>query len=144
MREHKKILWTVPSHHNADPRITLQHSQFSSQHNVSRPGLTSFGSTPHIPQQQQPFYNYEQQQAPYQQQQAQYQPAQYQYRDIEEYGRGQFYLHDAAPPPRRTWAQHAQHQQHEHELRGWQVGAATLHSLPPLPCSIYKACTSYT
>ncbi|CAB3250622.1 unnamed protein product [Arctia plantaginis] len=104
------------------PNIPQLHSQFSSQHNVSRPGLTSFGSTPHIPQQQQPFYNYEQQQAPYQQQQPQYQPAQYQYRDIEEYGRGQFYLHDAAPPPRRTWAQHAQHQlQQEHELRGWQL-----------------------
>lgn len=112
--------------HIADSRLTLQHSQFSSQHNVSRPGLASFGSTPHIPQQhlqqlqQQQFYNYEQQQ-----QQQQYPQFNNQYRDIEDYGRQQFYLHDATPPPRRTWAQHAQQQQQqqqEGELRGWQVG----------------------
>ncbi|CAH0602855.1 unnamed protein product [Chrysodeixis includens] len=113
------------------PNIPQLHSQFSSQHNVSRPGLSSFGSTPHIPrefqhqqlqqvqqqhQQQQQFYNYEQQQ--------QQQYPQYQYREIEDYGRQQFYLHDAAPAPRRTWAQHAQQQQqqqHETELRGWQL-----------------------
>ncbi|XP_026314542.1 patronin-like isoform X11 [Hyposmocoma kahamanoa] len=97
------------------PSIPQLHSQFSSQHNVSRPGLnTGFGSTPHIPQQ----HIYQQQQ--YHQQQYE-EPRQYQYRDIDEYNRQQFYLHDSPPPPqRRTWAQHAQQQQ-ENESRGWQL-----------------------
>ncbi|CAH2104188.1 unnamed protein product [Euphydryas editha] len=91
--------------------IPQLHSQFSSQHNVSRP-LNAFGSTPHLPRD---FYNYESQPGGQQ-------AFQYQYRDIEqELGRQQFYLHDGpAPPQRRTWAQHAQLQQ-EGELRGWQL-----------------------
>lgn len=108
---------TVPIH-NADPRIRFQHSQFSSQHNVSRPGLTTgFGSTPHIPRDLQHYYqNYEQYQPP---------PPQYPgypgYRDIEQEAT-RFFLHDSpAPPQRKTWAQHAQQQQ-ENAERGWQVG----------------------
>lgn len=97
------------------PRLTLQHSQFSSQHNVSRPGLGGgFGSTPHIPREVQYFP-------------PQDEYPQYQYRDIEQ-DFGRFFLHDAAPAPtpqRRTWAQHAQLQQ-ENELRGWQVCLAQL------------------
>ncbi|XP_072937138.1 patronin isoform X3 [Epargyreus clarus] len=84
------------------PNIPQLHSQFSSQHNVSRGGLGSFGSTPHLPRD----YYYEG-----------YQPPAYQYRE-EEFGR-QFFLHDSpAPPQRRTWAQHAQDTA---ELRGWQL-----------------------
>lgn len=104
----------------------LQHSQFSSQHNVSRP-LNAFGSTPHLPRD---FYNYESpgpgQQGGQQGNPQAGQPGfQYQYRDIEqEFARPQFYLHDSpAPPQRRTWAQHAQLQQ-DGELRGWQVRLA--------------------
>ncbi|XP_060802957.1 patronin isoform X10 [Amyelois transitella] len=89
---------------NYQPNIPQLHSQFSSQHNVSRPPLNAFGSTPHIARE--PYYQ-------------QYEPENYQYRDIEDYGR--FYLHDSpAPPQRRTWAQHAQMQQ-ENEMRGWQL-----------------------
>ncbi|XP_049883699.1 patronin-like isoform X3 [Pectinophora gossypiella] len=124
------------------PNIPQLHSQFSSQHNVSRPALASgFGSTPHIPQQhfyqqqQQNFQqqNYQQQQSyqPQQPQQMYEQQYQAQYRDMDEYNRQQFYLHDSPPPPqRRTWAQHAQQQQQHQqqqqtqentELRGWQL-----------------------
>ncbi|XP_053603230.1 patronin-like isoform X6 [Plodia interpunctella] len=98
-----------PFPQNYQPNIPQLHSQFSSQHNVSRPLLNAFGSTPHIPPT--PYYQqYEEQPQP-----------NYQYRDIEEYGR--FYLHDSpAPPQRRTWAQHAQIQQTQgQELRGWQL-----------------------
>lgn len=97
----------------------FQHSQFSSQQNVSRMPLGNFGSTPHIPQYYQPQYQ-EQQQQP----QPQYQAG---YREID--ASRQFYLHESPPPaPRRTWAQHAQAQQdtQAHELRGWQVGALCL------------------
>lgn len=86
----------------------FQHSQFSSQQNVSRMPLGNFGSTPHIPQ----YQMYQEYQAP-------------SYREIDG-SRQQFYLHDSPPPPqRRTWAQHAQMQQESQaqELRGWQVGA---------------------
>ncbi|XP_028172023.1 patronin isoform X3 [Ostrinia furnacalis] len=96
------------------PNIPQLHSQFSSQHNVSRPALAAgFGSTPHLPRD---LY-----QGPY------YEPHLYQYRDMEpEHGR--FYLHDAAPQ-RKTWAQHAQQQhqqqqqqqQQEAQERGWQL-----------------------
>lgn len=89
----------------------LQHSQFSSAHNVSRAAHAhGFGSSPHIARD---IYALDHDDPP------------------------QFYLHDspAQPPqhpqhppaqaPRRTWAQHAQHAQHAHhdntELRGWQV-----------------------
>lgn len=104
----------------------LQHSQFSSQHNVSRPPLGNFGSTPHIPQ----FYQQQQQQIvqqmhqPHQQQYQEYREYQEPtYREMEERSRQQFYLHDSPPPPqRRTWAQHAVAQQDAQELRGWQVG----------------------
>ncbi|KAJ2953919.1 hypothetical protein O0L34_g1556 [Tuta absoluta] len=114
------------------PNIPQLHSQFSSQHNVSRPALASgFGSTPHLPQQ--PHFqqhNYPQPQPQqfqqnYQQYQPQYEPYQTQYRDMDELSRQQFYLHDSPPAPqRRTWAQHAQqHQQNQEnqELRGWQL-----------------------
>lgn len=98
----------------------LQHSQFSSQHNVSRPS-NAFGSTPHLPRD---FYNYDQHQPTnMQQQNVQNQNFQFQYRDIEQDFSRQFFLHDTpAQPQRRTWAQHAQMQQENAELRGWQVG----------------------
>lgn len=100
---------------NLTTRTHPQHSQFSSQHNVSRLN-TAFGSTPHIPDYQ-PDYRPD------------YQPD---YRDVQyggPGGPGQFYLHEAQQqqqqPQRRTWAQHAQHaqiNQENAELRGWQVG----------------------
>ncbi|XP_048482891.1 patronin isoform X10 [Plutella xylostella] len=88
------------------PNIPQLHSQFSSQHNVSRLN-TAFGSTPHIPDYQ-PDYRPD------------YQPD---YRDVQYGGPGQFYLHEAQQqqPQRRTWAQHAQINQENAELRGWQL-----------------------
>lgn len=96
----------------------FQHSQFSSQQNVSRNPLGNFGSTPHLPLYYQP------QQPQYQE----YQTGPQGYREIDAASRQQFYLHDSPPPPqRRTWAQHAQIQQENQsqELRGWQVGVTT-------------------
>lgn len=104
---------TVASH--------LQHSQFSSQHNVARSPLSGFGSTPHLPRDLRDQREMWDQRDLRDQRDVrdQYYPAQY--RDMDEYSRQQFYLHDSPPPPqRRTWAQHAQHQ-HEQEHRGWQV-----------------------
>ncbi|XP_061381422.1 patronin isoform X13 [Danaus plexippus] len=118
-----------PFQQHIQQNIPQLHSQFSSQHNVSRT-INSFGSTPHIPRD---FYQSNQMtnqmgtqlanmlnnqlgnQSP--------QTFQYQFRDIDqEFGRQQFYLHDSPPPPqRRTWAQHAQMQQENTELRGWQL-----------------------
>ncbi|XP_073942237.1 calmodulin-regulated spectrin-associated protein patronin isoform X4 [Choristoneura fumiferana] len=99
--------------------IPQLHSQFSSQHNVSRPALNAFGSTPHLPREPyyQPFEQFEQYPT--------------QYRDVEDYGR--FYLHESPPqpqPPRRTWAQHAQQHQ-ENELRGWQLHQQQSQQLEP-------------
>ncbi|XP_059058179.1 patronin isoform X3 [Achroia grisella] len=103
--------------------IPQLHSQFSSQHNVSRPALGGgFGSTPHLPRDPHPLPP-----APTPSTDPAYDPYHYhQYRDIEpEYGH-QFFLHEAqSPPQRRTWAQHAQQQHSQHhdaaELRGWQL-----------------------
>ncbi|CAH2067496.1 unnamed protein product, partial [Iphiclides podalirius] len=98
--------------------IPQLHSQFSSAHNVSRASPNAaFGSTPHIPRE---LFAYEQQMQQLQQIQQQ---QHCQYRDIEEPG-GRFFLHESPPqqpPQRRTWAQHAQLQQENAELRGWQL-----------------------
>ncbi|XP_052747057.1 patronin isoform X3 [Bicyclus anynana] len=91
--------------------IPQLHSQFSSQHNVSR-SPNAFGSTPHIARDL-----FESANAPSPQ------TFQHQFREMDpEFARQQFYLHDSpAPPQRRTWAQHAQMQQENVELRGWQL-----------------------
>ncbi|XP_041968719.1 patronin isoform X3 [Aricia agestis] len=110
-----------PFQQQYQPNIPQLHSQFSSQHNVSRQPLNAFGSSPHIPRDfhQNQQYENTQQNA----QQTVQNNYQYRYRDIDqEFGRQQFYLHDTpAQPQRKTWAQHAQQQQENAELRGWQL-----------------------
>ncbi|KAJ0182119.1 hypothetical protein K1T71_002841 [Dendrolimus kikuchii] len=121
LQQQQQIPQQPQSPYQYQQNIPQLHSQFSSQHNITRPGLGSgFGSTPHIPQ---PHYY-----SPQQQPQQSYQPQQYQaqYRDIDPDYQQQFYLHDSPQPPqRRTWAQQAaqqqQQQQHEYEQRGWQL-----------------------
>ncbi|XP_028036101.1 patronin isoform X14 [Bombyx mandarina] len=111
----------APYQQHYQPNIPQLHSQFSSQHNVARSPLSGFGSTPHLPRDlrdQREMWD-QRDQRDLRDVRDQYYPAQY--RDMDEYSRQQFYLHDSPPPPqRRTWAQHAQHQ-HEQEHRGWQL-----------------------
>ncbi|CAH0405077.1 unnamed protein product [Chilo suppressalis] len=103
-----------PFQHQYQPHIPQLHSQFSSQHNLTRAALAGgFGSTPHLPRDlhYRDYRDYpEREQSP---------PRHY--RDIDD----RFYLHDSpapapapAPLPRRTWAQHAQ--DNRDRSAGWQ------------------------